>query len=215
MNDKDTVLGWHWTNGKTLRDGRPLPADGEVLRHDGPVEIRKSGLHFSERCLDALSFAPGSIVHRVECRNVLESQYDKSVCRERVSLWRIDASDILMAFARRCALDALTLFISPSVLREYLTTANASIRNAAHLAALITVNDANIVARESDLVTRGFAVRVRRAAFAAVEATNLYLDCHSASKAAHYAAWRGDYKDIQSKQNDWLEAMILEARQAQ
>ena len=31
--------------GSTLRDGRPVPPDGEWLVHDGPVEMCASGLH--------------------------------------------------------------------------------------------------------------------------------------------------------------------------
>lgn len=63
----ETVLAWHFV-GDALRDGRPIPPDGEWLRHDGPIEPCASELHASERIIDALSFAPGSTIFRVELR---------------------------------------------------------------------------------------------------------------------------------------------------
>jgi hypothetical protein len=43
----------------TLRDGRPIPKDGEVLRYEGPLVMCKSGLHASREPFDALQYAPG------------------------------------------------------------------------------------------------------------------------------------------------------------
>ena len=53
------IKGWHFHNGKTLRDGRPLPTLGAWLVHKGPIVICESGLHYSERLIDALRYAPG------------------------------------------------------------------------------------------------------------------------------------------------------------
>lgn len=35
---KGTIKAWHFV-GDTLRDGSPIPADGEWLEIDGPVEL--------------------------------------------------------------------------------------------------------------------------------------------------------------------------------
>jgi hypothetical protein len=69
----------------TLRDGRPIPAIGEPLVHEGPVEICRSGLHASEWLLDALSYAPkgATWLHVVECEGVVDREVDKLVCRRR------------------------------------------------------------------------------------------------------------------------------------
>ena len=48
---------WHIT-ADTLRDGRPLPAIGEWLVHDGPLVLCVSGLHGCARPLDVLSNTP-------------------------------------------------------------------------------------------------------------------------------------------------------------
>lgn len=56
----ESVFGWHFV-GAALRDGRPVPPDGEWLVHEGPVRISNSGLHGGRRILDALKWAPGSV----------------------------------------------------------------------------------------------------------------------------------------------------------
>lgn len=40
MTDHQAINAYHFT-ADTLRDGRPLPAIGEELRHHGPVVFRK------------------------------------------------------------------------------------------------------------------------------------------------------------------------------
>src|SRR5688572_4414174 len=97
------VSGWHFV-GATLRDGRPVPADGEWLEHSGPLVMCESGLHFSERLIDALYYAPGNTLCRVTCSGQILRDTDKLVCSRRRIDWRIDAEPVLRAFARRCAL---------------------------------------------------------------------------------------------------------------
>lgn len=76
----DAILAWHWT-GDTLRDGRPIPPIGEVLRHDGPIELCVSGLHGSRLLIHSLRYAPGARLHRVALSGVLCE--DKIVASER------------------------------------------------------------------------------------------------------------------------------------
>jgi hypothetical protein len=131
----DDVLAWHWT-GETLRDGRPIPPIGEWLTHDGPVTICETGLHASERLVDALSFAPGYTLHRVTMRGIEGRQFDKLVARERRVNWSLDAEPVLRAFARRCAIDVLPFWPNaPAIVREYLETGREDIRDAAWVAA--------------------------------------------------------------------------------
>ena len=59
------MKAWHFV-GEMLRDGRPVPPDGEWLVHDGKLVMCESGYHASEQLLDALYYAPGSIICRVE-----------------------------------------------------------------------------------------------------------------------------------------------------
>ena len=127
----DTLLAWHFV-GDTLQYGRPVPPDGEWLVHQGPIVPCESGLHASERIIDALYYAPGNTVCRVEMRGeIMPDGGDQIVARERRILWRVDGAQLLNEFARRCALDVACLWDMPDVVRRYLETGNDDIRAAA------------------------------------------------------------------------------------
>ena len=128
------VLAWHFV-GATLRDGRPIPPDGETLKHKGQVVLCKSGLHASERLIDALKYAPGWTLCRVRMGGTIKRETDKLVARERTILWRIDATGVLRAFACKCALDVAHMWDMPPIVRKYLETGDESIRDAARDAA--------------------------------------------------------------------------------
>ena len=59
------ITGWHFA-ASTLRDGSPIPAKGTTLTHSGRVILGNSGYHASERLIDALFYAHGPFVARVE-----------------------------------------------------------------------------------------------------------------------------------------------------
>jgi hypothetical protein len=128
------MKAWHFV-GDTLRDGRPVPADGEVLVHKGPLKLCASGLHASKNILDALQYAPGSIICRVEVGGEIIRGNDKLVCTERTILWRASGEQVLRKFARMCALDVLHLWDAPDIVVRYLKTGDESIRAAARDAA--------------------------------------------------------------------------------
>ena len=99
------MKAWHFHNG-LLRNGEPVPPIGEPLYHEGPLEICESGLHASTRLIDALLYAPGNYLCRVdmaECKHYP----DKLVARRRTILWQIDATDLLHKFAVSCACKVL------------------------------------------------------------------------------------------------------------
>lgn len=96
------VLAWHFTNGMHLRDGTPLEV-GKTYRHKGDVVMCKSGYHASEQILDALGYAPGKQVSRVELWGDVKVGNDKIVARNRRVLWTLDATLILHEFACRVA----------------------------------------------------------------------------------------------------------------
>jgi hypothetical protein len=60
MSDGGTVEAWHFV-GDTLRDGRPVPVDGKLLRFDGVPILCESGLHAGRVPSDALRYALGPI----------------------------------------------------------------------------------------------------------------------------------------------------------
>ncbi len=128
------MMAYHFV-GKTLRDGRPIPADGEWLEHDGTIEMCNSGLHASLHPFDALKYAPGDTLCIVDVEGDIEQQSDKLVCRRRRIVARLDATELLWAFSRKCALDVIHLWDAPAVVREYLKSGREDLRAAALAAA--------------------------------------------------------------------------------
>ena len=136
MNKK---LGWHFTAADcTLGygDNRKVIA-GQTIKHkyDEPLIMCRSGLHASKRVIDALAYAPGAYVWRVELGGEIVSGADKMVAMERTALWGYNAADVLHCFARKCALDVVHLWDAPDVVVRYLKTGDESIVSAAYSAA--------------------------------------------------------------------------------
>ena len=144
------IRAYHFVGDK-LRDGRPVPPVGEWLVHDGPVRMCESGLHASRHPFDALTYAPGPILCLVDCDEIGAEDGDKLVCRRRRIVARFDATDMLRAFARQCALDVIHLWDAPQVVRDYLTTGDESLRAAAIAAA----RDTSWAARAAENAARG------------------------------------------------------------
>lgn len=131
----EEIKAWHFVDN-TLRDGRPIPADGEWLKHTGKIKPCESGLHASVRLIDALGYAPGNTICRVIVRGgIKHHDNDKIVGRERLILWRYDAEATLRLFARNAALSVAHLWDMPATVRQYLETGDKSIRDAARDAA--------------------------------------------------------------------------------
>lgn len=124
------VLAWHFT-ADTLRDGSPIPALGKRLQHHGTLEVCASGLHGSQRLIDALNFAPGPILHRTEHGGKILYENDKLCSSTRTILWSIDATALLRQFARLCALDVAHLWDIPAVARQFLETGDEELRASA------------------------------------------------------------------------------------
>ena len=130
------VRAYHFV-GDTLRNGKPVPADGKWLRYDGPLPVIlcERGLHASVHPFDALKYAPGNTLCLVDLGGTILSDTDKHVATRRVIRARVDAESLLQTFARRCALDVLHLWDAPPIVRRYLETGDESLRAAARDAA--------------------------------------------------------------------------------
>jgi hypothetical protein len=126
------MIAYHFVN-KTLRDGRTVPKDGEVLQHRGPLKPCNSGLHASIRPWDALRYAPGPILCQVKCGGKLVHDTDKLVCTRRTIIRRMDATELLRYFARMQAVSMLHRWqeCPPDVVLDYLMTGDESLRDAA------------------------------------------------------------------------------------
>src|SRR6516225_193989 len=125
---------WHFTSD-TLRDGSPIPPIGEWLIFPGEPAICERGLHSSRHPMDALIFAPGKWLHKVEMYGITEEDPDKVVGKGRKILSTIDSLDVLRQCARKYASDVLHLWNPPEFVVEYLKTGNESLRGLAWAAA--------------------------------------------------------------------------------
>lgn len=126
-------LAWHFV-GNTLRDGHSVPPDGVWLEHEGPIEICKSGLHFSRHPFDALQYAPGNTLCLVEIGGaIIEPRWeDKGVCSRRKIIKRGDMAELMRYFARMQALSCIEHYDNPpDVVLDYLMTGDGGIRAAA------------------------------------------------------------------------------------
>ena len=168
------MLAWHFLHkGGLLRDGHSPPPDGEWLEYDGPIMPCKSGLHASEHPFDALTYAPGAILCRVELEGELQSHgepTDKWVGRRRKIVWRHDATPLLREFARWCASQVLHLWYAPQVVKDYLATGDKSLRDAAWAAARDAASAAAMDAASAAAwaAARAAAWDAQRAKFAAM-----------------------------------------------
>ena len=137
------MLAWHFlaADARIAYLGTPAHV-GLTLRHDGPLALCSSGLHASVRPLDALRYAPGPVACLVECGGETMHGSDKLVCRERTIVAMLDATELLRAFSRECALDVIHLWDAPPLVRRWLESGDENLRDAAWAAAWAAARDA-------------------------------------------------------------------------
>jgi len=212
------MLAWHFlSEDKCLGygDGRVVEV-GQTLECKGDPVLCDNGMHGSVRLIDALHYASGPIVCRVEIEgDVIESE-DKLCGRRRTVLWMLDATRLLHEFACACAEDALALVEQPDersveaieakrkwlngeVTDEELASARAASWAASRSASYAVAYSASWAASWAAVrsASRAAAWAARDAAMAAARA--------AARDAAWDAAW--------AKQNERLTAMVMEAHE--
>ena len=136
MKQKDQrVLGWHF-----VRENRRLGYnDNRVVKagktysvpQDKPLELCWYGLHASKRLIDALQYAPGPVLCRVELIGDIKQDENKMVAYERHVLWTKNIAKELRVAARMFALELVHLWDAPPVVIEFLKTGDEKLRDAA------------------------------------------------------------------------------------
>ena len=127
------MKAWYFSDTSCLLrygDEREIKA-GITHTVDCEPVMCQSGLHGSISILDALQYAPGPYVWRVELGGEIVKGSDKTVATERTYLWGCDATEVLSQFARLCALDVIHLWDAPDVVVRFLKTGDATLRDAA------------------------------------------------------------------------------------
>ena len=75
------IRAYHFV-GAALRDGSPIPADGEWLTVKGDLKMCEWGLHASVHPFDALQYAPGETLCLVELDGEILHGDDKVCARK-------------------------------------------------------------------------------------------------------------------------------------
>jgi len=133
------LFAYHFT-GDALKDGSPIPDTGQWLELPAGVLVEpcESGFHASVHPFDALCYAPGPRLHYVELDGEIKAHgdpVDKYAARKRRIIASIDATDLLFRFACDQALSVIHLWNAPQAVRQYLETADETLRDAARAAA--------------------------------------------------------------------------------
>jgi len=188
------MKAWHFlAEDQKLRygDNRIVESGETYTAPEGDLVLCRHGMHGSKDLLDALYYAPGPIVCRVNITGEIQEGDDKIVGRNREILWMYDATKVLREFACRCALDVIHLWDAPEIVIRYLKTQDESIRDAAWYAA----GDASRCAAEC---AAWYAAR--------------YAARYAAWSAAWYATRDAARGAAREKQERRLYRMILEGR---
>ncbi|HZN91364.1 MAG TPA: hypothetical protein VFB81_01615, partial [Myxococcales bacterium] len=98
----ERILAWHFlpADGRLAhRQGGKIITPGMVTTERRPLRLCGVGLHASVDIMDALGYAPGPIVQRVECGGRILHGNDKLCCSWRRCIAVADASRALRLFA--------------------------------------------------------------------------------------------------------------------
>jgi hypothetical protein len=176
--------------GKTLRNGKPIPPNGEWLREPLPIRICKNGLHASYHPFEALSYAPGATLCLVELDGIVAEEKDKVVAQGRRIIARFDATELLWAHARKSALSVMNLWDAPVIVKDYLLTGRnkSAAWDAAESAAW---NEARRAARRAawDAAWSAAESAAESAAWSAARSAAESAAWNAARSAAWSAAW--------------------------
>ena len=162
----------------------------------------ESGLHASVKPLDALKYAPGNTLCRVELAGEILEEADKCVAARRRIIWRFNAESLLREFARWCAIQVIDEWDAPDVVKRYLEIGDESLREEARVAS-VAASYASHAAYAASHASSASAY----AAYASY-ASSAYASYASYASAAVYNAYAVYDDNARKKQNKKFEEMI-------
>jgi hypothetical protein len=142
----EKIPAWWFSAGDRLPHGdKRLVVIGETHSVNGKIVLCENALHASRDPFDALYYAPGPYLYKVQCWGdiVEDGDDDKLGARHREYLAVRDATNMLRKFAREQALSVIHLWEAPTVVKQYLETGDETLRDAARDAALAVARDAS------------------------------------------------------------------------
>jgi hypothetical protein len=192
-------------NDKKLRydDNRKIIV-GETHKVDCVPKCCEVGLHGSVKAMDALNYAPGSILYLVEIEGDIDKNSDKICGTSRKYLDEFNVTDLLRKFAKSQALiniDKIKDYCSEddfNVVLDFLN-GNDELRESAWSAELAAWSEARSAAWSAELAAWSEA---RSAAWSAESAA------WSAAESAVWSAWSAARSAERSAANNLLCDMI-------
>ena len=182
-----TVRAYHFV-GRKLPGGRPVPKDGETLYFKGKPILFHRGLRAFLHPFDAMWAADGHVLCIVEIGGNVVQGGGEIAGTERTIVARLDATKLLMYFARMQAVSVLRNWLMDprDELIDYLMTGRPSLIKAAHLCAKKAVTMLRGLLSESTTGANEVRAALDAARSAAVATTHRRPE-HSAA-AAHAMA---------------------------
>ena len=134
-----TNLAYHITGKDCLPDGRPIPAVGETLRHEGgAIKLFEAGLHWSSNPMDAWQHGPrlpDGLLHLVSYGGETIIGHDRGVSTDRTILASVDLRKVCQLFAWKLATEVTALSQHPrripAKIEDYLRTYDEGLLEAA------------------------------------------------------------------------------------
>lgn len=195
-------------------DDNRIVTVGEPVTVGGTPVLCQHGLHASARIIDALEYCPmgNTALCRVELGGEVLHDTGKSVAQTRtiIAMLPVEKTNaILREFARWCALSVVHLWDAPDVVRQYLTTGDESLSEAARAAA------AAARAEAADWAWAAWAAEASaRAAADAAWAARAAAEASNAWLASARAAWASARSAQEAEIVRLFEAAARAARRA-
>lgn len=199
--DEQPVLAWHFLkNNKFMCYDRSseIARAGKTysIADDQVPELCKYGMHGSIHALDAVGFAPGSIVCRVEISGDVLYADNKLVGRHRKVLWMADASDVLTKFSKWCVSQVISQIPDPNLTRKFLESGNKS------LMAIVWEN----AFKAGDVLACDAAWKAtKKVSKGLIKKSSYYAEWVS----VYDTVWAATNKAITEKQREKLEEMLM------
>jgi hypothetical protein len=226
---EEVVSSWWFAASDRLpyKDGRKIII-GKTHSLKGQIILCNHALHGSIHPFDALQYATGPYLYKVEQWGDIIQENDKLGSRYRKYLQMHDITYELRLFARQQALSVIHLWDAPEIVKKYLETGEELIRDAARSVAEDSAwnaarSAARSAAKDSAWNAARFAARsaakdsawnAALSAAWAVEAWNAARSAarSAASPAAWAAAWAAAWNAVRAVEWDaaWNAARAVE-----
>lgn len=198
MSTAPGLNAWHFARDDRRLghgDGREIIEGGE-LWVDGEIKLCYAGLHWCRRPIDAINYASGNVICKVEPLGEIFEDNDKGVSQGRKVLWMSDCSEMLTEFERLVALDLIKMsgWSPRPVIKKYLETGDERIRS-----------DAKRCVEQDGWIPKSPAIK------AAAAAVKLSATGNSPIMRARRVLWAGGFSPSESVCNK-LEEMINKLR---